>query len=162
MKKLLSIIIMLFILYGCNQTSKVDQDNELKDGQTADKVENYGNKYGADEYGMKRYVMALLKRGPNRHHDSATVARIQKGHMDNISRMAENGDLVLAGPFLDDGEIRGIYIFNTETIEDAKALTKSDPAIQSGRLIMELHPWYGSAAIMELNNLHEKFSKKDH
>jgi hypothetical protein len=62
---------------------------------------------------------------------------------------------------MDDGEMRGIYIFNVTTIEEAKKLTETDPAIQAGRLEMELHPWYGSAALMEVNNLHNRLQKKD-
>lgn len=104
----------------------------------------------ADEYGMKKYVVAFLKRGPNRNQDSAAAANLQRAHLENIGRMANEGTLVLAGPFLDNGEIRGIYVFNVETIEEARALIESDPAIKAGRLVMELHPWYGSAAVQEI------------
>lgn len=115
---------------------------------------------GADDYGMKQYVMAFLKAGPNRDQDSLTAAKLQEAHMANINRMAEAGKLVLAGPFMDGGELRGIYIFNVTTVEEAKTLTESDPAIKAGRLMMELHPWYGSAALMEVNDLHKKVTKK--
>jgi uncharacterized protein len=116
-------------------------------------------KLGADDHGMKRYVLAYLKKGPNRSQDSATAAQLQSAHLANIQRMADAGDLVLAGPFLDDTEVRGIYIFNVDDIEKARKLTETDPAIQAGRLIMDLHPWYGSAALMEVNNLHKKIQK---
>lgn len=116
---------------------------------------------GADERGMKKYVIAFLKAGPNRTQDSATAAKIQSGHMANIGRMADAGQLVLAGPFMEKGDLKGIYIFNVETVEEAKALTETDPAIQAGRLIMELHPWYGSAGLMQLNEIHKKIQKKD-
>jgi uncharacterized protein len=117
-------------------------------------------KTGADEYGMKAYVMAFLKRGPNRNQDSTTAANLQAAHLKNIGRMANEGKLVVAGPFLDDdNEIRGIYIFNVATIEEAKKLTETDPAIQAGRLVMELHPWYGSAALMEVNRIHQTLEK---
>ncbi len=115
--------------------------------------------FGADEYGMKQYVMAFLKRGPNRSKDSTTAANLQRAHLDNITRLANEGKLVLAGPFLDNGEIRGIYIFNVKSIEEAKELTATDPAIEAGSLVMELHPWYGSAALMNVNDLHKKLSK---
>lgn len=115
---------------------------------------------GADEYGMHSYVMAFLKAGPNRDQDSAAADSIMAGHLDNIMRMADEGKLVVAGPFMDDTELKGIYIFNVATIEEAKALTETDPAIQSGRLIMELHPWYGSAALQVVNNLHQRVEKK--
>ena len=115
---------------------------------------------GADDYGMRKYVMAFLKAGPERSQDKEEAARIQKAHMENIKRMADEGSLILAGPFLDDGEIRGIYIFNVETIEEARELTATDPAIKAGRLVMELHPWYGSAALLELGSIHKKIQKK--
>ncbi len=117
-------------------------------------------KLGADEYGMRRYVMAFLKAGPNRDQDAAEAERLQRAHLDNIRRLADAGKLALAGPFLDDGELRGIYVFNVATIEEALELTASDPAIQAGRLVMELHPWYGSAALMQVNEVHKKLAKK--
>lgn len=115
---------------------------------------------GADEIGMKKYVMAFLKKGPNRNQDSATAAQLQAAHMKNIGRMADLGKLILAGPFMDNGEVRGIYVFNVATVEEARELTASDPAIQAGRLVMELHPWYGSAALLLVNGLHNKVAKK--
>lgn len=115
---------------------------------------------GADEYGMKRYVMAFLKRGPNQSQSKEEAERLQRAHMDNIGKMAEQGKLVVAGPFLDNGDIRGIYIFNVETIEEAESLTQTDPAIQAGRLVMELHPWYGSAALMKTVQIHQTITKK--
>ncbi len=118
-------------------------------------------KLNADDYGMKKYVMAFLKRGPNRNQDSVTAANLQRAHLQNINRMAEEGKLVVAGPFLEDGEFRGIYVFNVETIEEAEALTQTDPAVKAGRLVMELHPWYGSAALQEINSIHRRLEKRD-
>jgi uncharacterized protein YciI len=117
---------------------------------------------GADEYGMKKYVVAFLKKGPNRNQDSATAAQLQKAHLDNITSLVNMGKLVVAGPFTDDGELRGIYVFNVATIEEAKKLTETDPAVQAGRLEMELHPWYASAALMEIPLLHTKIERKKH
>lgn len=104
--------------------------------------------------------MALLKRGSNRSTDKATVAKLMRAHLDNIKRLAAAGVLVLAGPFLDQGELRGIYIFKVKTVEEARKLTETDPAIKAGSLIMELHPWYGSAALQELNTIHRSISAK--
>lgn len=115
---------------------------------------------GADDYGMHKYVMALLKAGPNRDQDADTAAELQRAHMANIQRLADQGVLVLAGPFMDGGELRGIYVFDVETVEEARALTESDPAIKAGRLVMELHPWYGSAAVKQINQTHVRISKQ--
>ena len=116
---------------------------------------------GADEYGMRQYVIAFLKSGPNRDQDSTEAAKLQQAHMANIQRLAEEGSLVLAGPFLDSDTLRGIYIFNVSSVEEARALTASDPAIQAGRLEMELHPWYGSAALQRVNAIHERISQEN-
>lgn len=114
---------------------------------------------GADDYGMRRYVMAFLRAGPDRSHDPETAAAIQRGHLDHIQAMAAAGKLVVAGPFLDRGELRGLFIFAVETLEEAEALTAADPAVQAGRLAMELKPWYGSAALVMLGELHQQISR---
>ncbi|MCB0731928.1 MAG: hypothetical protein KDC88_12925 [Ignavibacteriae bacterium] len=155
MKNIILLFITLF-LFAC--TKQVPENTESKVTAVFDNLKAI--KYGADDYGMKSYVMAFLKRGPNRDQDSITAAELQNAHLKNIIRMANEGVLILAGPFLDDGEIRGIYIFNVETVEEAKALTATDPAIQAGRLEMELHPWYGSAALMEVTQISKTLAKK--
>ncbi len=157
MRTLIFLILLISISVSCNNSPKRLTEDALKSEITYDSV--LAQKLGADDYGMKQYVMAFLKRGPNRSQDSAEAARLQRAHLDNIGRLAEEGKLVLAGPFLNDGELRGIYIFNVSTVEEAKALTETDPAIKQGRLVMELHPWYGSAAVMQVNEVHNKIAK---
>lgn len=118
---------------------------------------------GADDYGMRRYVMAFLKSGPNRPEDPEEAQALQRAHLDNIRRMAEEGKLVLAGPFMDGGDdghdIRGIYVFDVDSLEEAEALAATDPAVRAGSLVMELHPWYGSAALMKVNDIHATIAR---
>ncbi|WP_224744309.1 YciI family protein [Pontibacter aquaedesilientis] len=90
---------------------------------------------------MKTYYMALLKKGPYQPTDTAEINSIQRGHMAHIQKMAADGKLVMAGPFLDNGDLRGVFIFDVASLEEAKALTEADPAVKAGKLIMELHPW---------------------
>lgn len=101
-------------------------------------------KKGEEQYEMKQYFMVFLKKGPNRGHDSATAAEIQKGHMAHLDKMAEEGKLDLAGPFMDDGDIRGICVYNVATLKEVEELAAQDPAVKSGRLIVEIHPWYSA------------------
>ncbi|MFA8436612.1 MAG: YciI family protein [Marinifilaceae bacterium] len=157
--KLGFLFLVFTVLLGCSiRDGKDDGKENLVKKVDFDSV--LSKKLGADEYGMKQYVMAFLKAGPNRTQDSIGAAKIQKMHLENINRMAEEGKLVLAGPFLDDGEIRGIYLFNVRTLEEARRLTATDPAVKAGRLVMELHPWYGSAALLEINNIHKRIEKR--
>jgi uncharacterized protein YciI len=149
MIKNLLVVLLVIASVNCFAQSK----NPQYDAQLAQKL-------GADEYGMKAYVMAFLKVGTNRPKDPVARAELQKAHLKNITRLAEEGKLIVAGPFLDDQEIRGIFIFNVSTVEEAKKLTETDPAIKAGSLVMELHPWYGSAALMETVDIHKKLQKK--
>ena len=92
---------------------------------------------------LKQYYFVMLVKGPHRDDiDSLSLAKIQEGHMANINKMAESGKLQIAGPFGDDGNWRGIFIFDVATEEEVKELLKDDPAIQSGRLAFEIHPWW--------------------
>jgi uncharacterized protein len=93
------------------------------------------------KYEMKTYQMVLLFKGSNRGQDSTETMRIQEGHMANIQRLAEEGKLFVAGPFLDDTDFRGIFIFDSESEVEVKDLVETDPAIISGRLRYEIHPW---------------------
>lgn len=117
-------------------------------------------KLGADEYGMKQYVMAFLKKGPTQIADKTELAKLQKAHLQNIMRLAAESKLVVAGPFMDDTGIEGVFIFNVKTIAEAKALVETDPGIKAGVFAMELHPFYCSAALMEVNAIHQKIEKK--
>lgn len=93
------------------------------------------------EDNLKPYFFVLLKKGPNREQDSVTAAKIQKGHMDNINRLAAADKLNVAGPFLDEGDMRGIFIFDCTSEDSVKAMIEGDPAIKAGRLTYEIHPW---------------------
>lgn len=141
-------------------TSKQGGESKPIDPQTAMFDSLKAVQWGADEYGMKPYVLVLLKRGPHRSQDSMTRSQLQNAHMENITRLANEGKLLLAGPMMADEDIRGIYLFDVRTIDEAKKLTETDPAIQTGSLIMEMHPWYGSAAIMDIPRLHKVIAKK--
>lgn len=93
---------------------------------------------------MKTYFLGLIKRGPAwTPGDTPEVRAIQEGHMANIRRLSAEGKLVLAGPFLDKGDLHGLFLFEVASLEEAQALCESDPAVKAGRLVVELHPWMG-------------------
>lgn len=99
---------------------------------------------GDTTYVMKRYVFMLLNEGPNRNHDSVTVAKIQEGHMNHLNEMAKTGKLAMAGPFDNGGKHRGILIFDVDSISQAIRMESTDPAILSGRLEMQAIYWWAA------------------
>ena len=157
MKSIIYVILMAALAISCTNSTKNTSEESPTELNIFD--EDLAKKLNADDYGMKTFVMAFLKRGPNKSQDSITSAKLQRAHLDNITKLAEEGKLVLAGPFLDSGDLRGIYIFDVATLEEAKKLTETDPAIKAGSLAMELKLWYGSAALLIVNEIHKKIAK---
>jgi uncharacterized protein YciI len=115
---------------------------------------------GADDYGMKMYVFVILKTGDNIIDDKMKVDSLFNGHLKNISHLAEQGLLVVAGPFSkNDNKYRGMFILNVSTFDEATGLLQSDPAIKENLLTVDLYGWYGSAALYEYLNIHKKIEK---
>jgi uncharacterized protein len=96
------------------------------------------------KFSMMTYQMVFLSRGPNaKTIDSVTSKKLFEGHMDNIKKLAAEGKLVIAGPFGDKGDLRGIFIMDVPTKEEAERLCLEDPAVKAGALQIEIKPWYG-------------------
>ena len=100
---------------------------------------------GDTTYIMKKYYLVLLKANPDKVElDSLQVAEIQQAHLDNIERLAQLGKIAIAGPLGDDGNLRGIFVMDCESLEEAETLCKTDPAIQKRRLLFEVLPWWAA------------------
>ena len=96
------------------------------------------------KYEMKQYWFVMLVKGKDRDKitDTAVLNKLQAGHMANMQRLADMGKLNVAGPFGDDGNWRGIFIFDCKTKEEVEGYLKTDPAIAAGRMDYEIHPWW--------------------
>lgn len=128
-------------------------------GQKFDK--RLATELGADERGMKSYVLVILKTGPVVVSEKQKLDSIFAGHMQNIGRMSDAGWLVSAGPIgKNERQYRGIYIFDVRTIEEAEKLVITDPAVSSGVLVAEYYSWYASAALPIHKKYHKKIQKK--
>lgn len=148
MKKIYALFLLLSIC-SYAQTENPNYDKALAE------------KLGADEYGMKQYVFVILKTGTVTIEDKAKVSELFNGHLENINRLAEEGKLVVAGPFFkNDKNYRGLFIFNVKTLEEAKALLETDPAVSAQLLEAEMYQWYGSAALGEYLPVHKKIEQK--
>jgi uncharacterized protein len=89
---------------------------------------------------MQPYFMVFLVKGPNRAQPEAEAQELQRRHLAYISQQHQAGKYMLAGPFTDDGHIRGIIIVKAATLDDARALVTQDPAVKAGRMNIEIHP----------------------
>lgn len=117
----------------------------------------------ADDYGMKKYILVILKTGSAKDLPKPTLDSIFKGHMGNIDRLVNEGKLIVAGPLgKNDKAYRGIFIFDAETTEEAQKLVETDPVIINKVMTAEYYPWYGSAALKETVKIHSKIEKKSH
>ncbi|TXC62065.1 hypothetical protein FSC37_23060 [Piscinibacter aquaticus] len=115
---------------------------------------------GADDLGMRSYVLVVLKTGPNRMPDGPERDAMFRGHFANMKRLSDEGKLVLAGPFDGVDGWRGLFIFAVKDIEEAKLLSATDPVLAQGEMVAEFHRYYGSAALMLVREAHEKIAKK--
>lgn len=146
---------ILSIAFLCIAATGFSQETESKYDEQLAKSLN------ADERGMKPYIFCILKTGSNTTATAEEKNELFKGHMTNIGKLAKEGKLALAGPFMkNDRNYRGLYIFNVATVEEAKELVATDPAVKANLLEAELTPWYGTAALMETLKIHEKITKK--
>jgi len=139
MYKIISIFI--FIFCGFETYSQISNPNYN---------ETLAKKLGADDYGMKQYVLVLLKTGENTTASKEESNQAFNGHMENIRRLVSEGKLIIAGPLgKNDKTYRGIFVFDVPTIEEATLLVNTDPAVKAKLLAAELFEWYGSAALAE-------------
>jgi uncharacterized protein YciI len=135
---LIIVSFFVFVQVTSAQTVNPDYDSTL------------AKKLGADDYGMKSYVFVILKTGSNTTTDKAFIDSCFAGHMTNIGHLVNEGKLIVAGPLgKNDSAYRGVFIFNVNTIEEARKLVETDPAVNSGLLDADLYNWYGSAALPE-------------
>lgn len=164
MKKIL--LLALFVLTACNQTEKSDNKNievssslkkslEQKPLLTSKqqlealkndgfKVMDYVDEKTKDTVIMQQYFMAFLKSGPIRNQNEEEATRLQKEHLAHLGKMYDLGYADISGPFGDNGDLRGITIYNVPNLKMADSLANADPMVKAGRLEIEIHPWWAA------------------
>lgn len=117
-------------------------------------------KLGADELGMKMYVLVILKTGDTKIEDKALRDNLFRGHFANINKLADEGKLVVAGPLeKNENQYRGIFILDVKTFAEAGLLLQNDPTVSQGIFKPEMYEWYGSAALPAYMQTHKKIQK---
>ena len=146
-------LILAALLLGNIATLAQEKYNVAYDSVLAKKL-------GGNDNGMKMYIMVILTSGKANITDKAIRDSLFAGHMKNIQRLAAAGKMLVAGPFeKNDLNYRGVFVFNTSSVDETKALVASDPAVTAGVFDAIYLPWYCSAALMEVTRIHEKIQK---
>lgn len=156
MKKAI-VFVLVFICFSCQERQKEEKDDvsqkqeskstkQIKEELTSKGFEifDYVDEKTKDTVLMQQYFIAFLKRGPNRSQTKEEADSLQSLHQAHLGKMYELGHADISGPFGDDGDIRGITIYNTPTLEIADSLAHSDPMVKAGRLVIEIHPWWAA------------------
>jgi uncharacterized protein len=156
-QRVFSTVVLIFILSGL--AVGVDQAKEAATAYDA----TLAKELGGDGMGMKQYVLVILKTGPK---DASIKGKEREelfaGHMANIGRLADEKKLAVAGPFgKNDKSYRGLFILNVASVEEARRLAETDPAVKAGIFIVDLIPWYGSASLMATNDIHKRITKQE-
>jgi hypothetical protein len=140
------------------QIEKIAQKDSTVSNPNYDPV--LAEKLGGDDYGMKSYILVILKTGTNQTTDRNLINNSFRGHMDNIKHLVKEGKMIVAGPLgKNDHAYRGIFILNVTTFEEAEILLQNDAAIKEGLLDFDLYNWYGSAALPEYLEFSDKVWK---
>ena len=131
--------VFMFLLLAAPFMVVAQKDTKTKQSKTA--VTKPENAKKEEKFEPINLWFVMLMKGPNRTQDSTTAAQLQAGHMANMDVMAKAGKLLVAGPFMEDANWRGISIIKCDSKEEAEMLVKKDPAILAGKLSYEIHPW---------------------
>jgi uncharacterized protein YciI len=117
-------------------------------------------RFGADDYGMRAYVLVILKTGPNKMPAGPERDEMFRGHFANMKRLSDEGKLVLAGPLDGVDGWRGLFVFAVREIDEARQIAATDPVLVKGEMVAEYHKYYGSAALFGIREVHERLAKK--
>ena len=166
-KRLLVLLVTVFSLTACkNKTSAgiiKEEQNIIKTKEVIKETTaslkakliakgyqtfDYVNEKTKDTILMQQYFIAFLKRGSIRTQNEEEVAELQKEHLAHLGKMYDLGYADISGPFGDNGDIRGITIYNVPTLKMADSLANADPMVKAGRLSIEIHPWWAAKGFM--------------
>ncbi|MGB5817873.1 MAG: hypothetical protein WBG90_00210 [Saonia sp.] len=155
--KYLFLMTFFFVLCACKQentkentttvTEEVVKTVKQRKAELTKKgfqIFEYVDEKTKDTVLMQQYFIAFLKSGPDRSQSKAETDSLQMLHLAHLSSMYEKGYADISGPFGDDGDIRGLTIYNTPTLAMADSLANSDPMVKAGRLVIEMHPWWAA------------------
>jgi uncharacterized protein YciI len=104
-------------------------------------------------------TLVYLDSGPNAAaHTTQQKREIFQGHMANMQRLADEGTLIIAGPFDKprDPAWRGLFVLDVADPAEAMALAGTDPGVASGEFRLRVRPITASASLREALQLEDQ------
>jgi len=92
--------------------------------------------------GLQQYFVGFLVKGEkwDQAPPKEEQQQLMQQHLAYIKSQADAGNYKVAGPFLDNGRIRGFVVIHAATAEEAAKIVDGDPMVKSGRMVGEIHP----------------------
>ena len=91
------------------------------------------------------YQLVLLWRPRKRAElEPAEEERLQSLHLGHLAAMKAAGFMKVAGPLSHqpDERLRGVCIYQADSLDEARNLAESDPAVRAGALEVSLMLWH--------------------
>lgn len=108
------------------------------------KIRDFIDEKTKDTILMQQYFIAFLKRGPIIGQNEEEAAHLQAQHLEYIDKLYRLGYVDVSGAFEDKSDMHSAMIYNVPNLKMADSLAKADPMVKSGRLIIEIHPWWAA------------------
>jgi uncharacterized protein len=94
---------------------------------------------------LEAFELVLLRRPGNApDYPDEVLDRIQDEHVAYHAKLRDTGQIVTNGPVTGqpDPSLRGLTFYRTGSLERSRQLAEDDPAVQAGRLAVEIMTWY--------------------
>src|ERR1051325_11232484 len=101
---------------------------------------------------LVKFQMAILKKGAKWNTtEQQEKNSILHQHLRSIVSLLQSGKAIIAGPFGDNTEFAGIFIFRASSTEEAKTWVDADPAVKAELITPEMHPWFSQDIFKKAN-----------
>jgi uncharacterized protein YciI len=97
------------------------------------------------------YQLVILRRPSDPPaYDEETRALLQRQHLGHFATMKDAGHMGVAGPLSDqpDDSLRGVCVYQVGSVEEARRLAESDPAVRAGVFEVGVMTWRTATGAM--------------
>lgn len=108
---------------------------------------------------VRDYVFVFIRTGPLRTPTPEQSREAMQGHFANMQRLADEGKLLIAGPYADPRptpDHRGIFVMDETEVAKGLELANTDPAAEMGVFVMTAHRFTTDRPLTDLPRLEKE------